>query len=881
MSRSVGERIRQKSVSATSPNNLPAPLTMFVGRETECAHIYALLRDPACRLISITGVGGVGKTRMALEVAHTLSSEPQPPFPDGIYLVPLAALNASGPLDDVLAAAIASAIGLTFSGSQMLALQIRQYLRAKNILLLLDNMEHLTAGVAFLVDLLRDASGLKLLVTSHERLRLQGEWLISLEGLPFPARLSALDAANGGALAPKEQATAVDLERYGAMRLFVQATRAYTPGFELTPAVAPAVAQICQLVAGLPLGIELAASWTRLLSCTEVAAEIAQSLDFLADRSEGLPSRQQSMRAVLEHSWNLLTTPEQQALRQLAVFRGSFTREAATAVIALSAEPASAESRPQAQHIILNVLASLVDKSLLRRTVVGTSARYELLELLRLFAAGQLAGEATAVTARHAAYYGGLLAARTTDLRGAGQLAALATISTEIAQIRAAWQSAIAAGDSATIGQALEGLFHFYDMRSWFREGALAFAEARQALERQQGDQTTLLMLGKLLAREGWFVFHEGRQIEAAVLLERSLALLRTLDARADLIFSLNYLGAVCAYLGEYARTQELCREGLTIAQALDDPSGQAIACNILGQAAYEQRDYAAAQAWSQQSLEIEQQSGNQWSMAFSLTNLGKVAYATGAYAEARWFFEESLRTRQAMNDTRGVAICLNRLGDAAAASGAHEQAWGHYETGLELFYTIGNQWGMAASLINLGQLALAQHDDAAALSLLQEALQLALGTRSLPQIVAILATATPLLRRDGEHAWADQLDLLATGTPTFDTYQPQAKRLLAWSRSAAAATETSQPEPASSIRRRAVGAAPGSQGTPAYPAGLTAREVEVLRLVAEGLTDAKVAERLVLSRRTVQTHLSSIYSKLQVNTRSAATRFAVEQGLV
>jgi len=409
---------------------------------------------------------------------------------------------------------------------------------------------------------------------------------------------------------------------------------------------------------------------------------------------------------VLEHSWNLLTTPEQQALRQLAVFRGSFTREAATAVIALSAEPASAESRPYAQHIILNVLASLVDKSLLRRTVVGTSARYELLELLRLFAADQLelAGEATAITARHAAYYGGLLAARTTDLRGAGQLAALATINTEIAQIRAAWQSAIAASDSATIGQALEGLFHFYDMRSWFREGALAFAEARQALEHQRGDQTTLLVLGKVLAREGWFVFHEGRQIEAAVLLERSLALLRTLDAHADLIFSLNYLGVVCAYLGEYSRTQELCREGLTIAQALDDHSGQAIACNILGQAAYEQRDYAAAQAWSQQSLEIEQQSGNQWSMAFSLTNLGKVAHATGAYAEARRFFEESLRTRQAMNDTRGVAICLNRLGDAAAASGAHEQAWDHYEAGLELFYTIGNQWGMAASLINLGQ---------------------------------------------------------------------------------------------------------------------------------------------------------------------------------
>ncbi len=214
----------------------------------------------------------------------------------------------------------------------------------------------------------------------------------------------------------------------------------------------------------------------------------------------------------------------------------------------------------------------------------------------------------------------------------------------------------------------------------------------------------------------------------------------------------------------------------LTIAQELDDHYGQAIASNILGQAAYEQRDYAAAQDWSRQSLAIEQQSGNQWSMAFSLTNLGKVAYATGAYAEARWFFEESLRTRQAMNDTRGVAICLNRLGDAAAALGAHDQAWEHYEASLELFYTIGNQWGMAASLINLGQQALAQQDDAAALSLLQEALRLALGTRSLPQIMAILAATTPLLRRDNELAWADELDQLATDTATFEAYQPHAK---------------------------------------------------------------------------------------------------------
>jgi DNA-binding CsgD family transcriptional regulator/tetratricopeptide (TPR) repeat protein len=602
------------------------------------------------------------------------------------------------------------------------------------------------------------------------------------------------------------------------------------------------------------------------------------------------------MRAVLGHSWGLLTGPEQQVLRQLAVFRGSFTREAAAAVIELRSDNEGlATKKPphNAQLSILNVLASLVDKSLLRRTVVRGSARYELLELLRQYAAGELqrTGEADAAARRHAAYYCGLLAAHTADLRGAGQMSALAAIGAEIAQIRAAWQWAISAGDIAAIGQATEGLFHFYDMRSWFREGALAFAAARQALERRPDDQGATLVLGKLLAREGWFTFHEGQQIEAQALLERSLALLRPLDARADLIFPLNYLGVVCTYLGEYARTQTLCREGLAIAQALGDQYGQAVACNILGQAAYEQSDYPAAQAWSQQSLSIEQQIGNQWSMSFSLTNLGKVAYATGSYIEARWFFEESLRTRQAMEDTRGVALCLSRLGDAAAASGAHDEAWERYEESLELFHTIGNQWGMAAALINLGHLALAQEHDTAALSLFQEALRLALGTQSLPQIATILTASAALVRRGGAPAWADELDQLAAAAPaSFDTYRVHAERLAVWSRGTTAPAEAldlDQPPrtlqelaPVGRIQRRETSRQPPPHAQ-AYPAGLTTREVEVLRLVAEGLTDAQVAERLVLSRRTVQTHLSSIYSKLQVNTRSAATRFAVERGLV
>jgi DNA-binding CsgD family transcriptional regulator len=241
------------------------------------------------------------------------------------------------------------------------------------------------------------------------------------------------------------------------------------------------------------------------------------------------------------------------------------------------------------------------------------------------------------------------------------------------------------------------------------------------------------------------------------------------------------------------------------------------------------------------------------------------------------------------MNDTRGVAICLNRLGDTLAASGAPDAARERFEESLRLFRSIGNQWGMASALINLGRLALGQGSAAAALAPLHEALRLALSTGAQPQVARIIAAGAALVRAGGHPAWANDLDRLASATTlALEGYREQAERLLAWlgSQSPAAAMSLDQAlrdMAAGGAQSRAAGAlsaAPGSQRA-AYPAGLTAREVDVLRLVAAGLTDAQVAERLVVSPRTVQTHLSSIYSKLQVSSRSAATRFAVENGLV
>ena len=837
------------------PHALPASAAPFVGREHEYALTLEHLRTPERRLVSLIGPGGAGKTRLAIECARAYTAEGSPRFPDGIALVPLADLAPNEQLPAQLAAAIASALGLATEPERPAIDQLIEQLSDSALLLILDNVEQVLPAAPTLAELLQGIPGLAILATSRAPLHLRGEWCVTLAGLPFLPVSSQSD----------QPITSAALEPFAASQLFVETARMASPDFALTDATAPAVAQICQQLEGLPLAIELAANWLRALSCSELAAMLADSLDLAASATLDLDERQRSMRAVFDTSWRLLSPADQAALRKLAIFRGAFTRQAASEVAGVS----------------LPELAALIDTSLLRRetgSAAATPGRFLLPELVRQYAAEYLekSGEQLAVATHHARFYANLLAAQVPDLRGSGQRAALALLSAEMPQLRAAWQTACATADASTIGRAADGLFHCYDMLSWFQEGATAFAAAADALATQQNDPEAGPVWAHALARQGWFTFHIGQQREAQAIMQRALNALRALGARAEMLFPLCYGGAVSAYLGEYATTEAQCHEALALGQELGDRYNQAIACNILGQAAYDQGQYAAAQGWSQQSLALEQQLGNRWSMAYSLTNLGKVAYITGAYPEARRMFEESLRIRQAMGDTRGVAVCNVRLGETAVALGALDEAREQYDQSLHLFRAIGNHWGEAATQISRMQLALAQHNTTEALDPMQKALQIALDLESLPQIVTLLATAAPLIRQGGDESWAAALDQLLAAAPTsLLDYQSDAYRLLAWIKrgggrvlAAAPARPAEAPAETPTARR---------QGN---PGGLTAREVDVLRLVAQGLTDAEVAERLIVSRRTVSTHLSAIYGKLQVNSRSAATRFAIEHGL-
>jgi predicted ATPase/DNA-binding CsgD family transcriptional regulator len=836
-------------------SNLPAPTSRLVGRAGECATLVALLHDPATRLVSLTGIGGVGKTRLALEVAGLLADTVEP-FTHGVFLVTLDATLPSESLDEAFAATIASVLGLTLSGPEPPLGQVLAYLRERRILLLLDG-EPLRPAAVLIARLLTGAPGLTILVATRERLGIAGELVRPLSGLPCP---------------PDDSPRADDAD--DAVTLFGELAQRLNPALTLKPEVERAIRRICRLVDGLPLAIELAAGWTGVLTCDEISAELAQGLDLLTSDRPGLPLRHQSLRAAFQTSWELLSPAERRTLRRLAVFQCAFDREEAAALLG------DVRGEGSTRSPLLAILASLVDKSLLQRETGTGAARYRLPQVIRQYATEHLvaAGESEALVERQMRQTLETVAGLLGQLRGVEQVQALGAIELRLGDVRAAWRHAARTGAATLIARAAPALFHFYDTRSWFGEGEELFGLARRSLATQPTTDAAPA-LGIVLAREGWFAFHLGRMDTALTTLRQSLDLLRAADASAELIFPLNYLAAVTAYAGDTNQAIRLAQEGLAQARALDDRYGQAIACNILGQIAYDQGDYVGARAWSTRSLVIEEQIGNRWSMAFSLTNLGKAAYAAGALPEARRLLHQSLAIRRELHDTRGMAICLSRLGDTAAVQGETLVAADHYEQSYRLFGEIGNRWGMAAALLLLGQLFLTQKATRPATRLLQEALRHALAAQARPQIVAVMAALGAAAAPD--NSWQQALGELAARAD-LDLTSDEVVRQLALATSASTITISilealaqAREQIARNVELHAHSV--GGSGQDA----LTARELEVLRLVAEGLSDAQIADRLILSRRTVSTHLSTIYSKLQVNSRTAAVHIARDQGLL
>lgn len=495
---------------------------------------------------------------------------------------------------------------------------------------------------------------------------------------------------------------------FDAIVLFIETAQRISASFEPDDAELAAIAHISKLVEGMPLGIELAAAWTRMLSCAEIAEEMEASLDFLTMTLRDLPEHHQSLRAVFARSWGLLSEAERRSFRALAVFRGGFTREAAQMV-------AGAD---------LQMLASLMDKSLLRRTAEG---RYEILEVLRQYAEEQLhaiPGEAEGIRSRHARYYLRLLRRVEEPLKGCrqhgpaiSQRSALDSIQRDFSNIRLGWRWATETCELEAISLAAMGLALFCEMRSRFREGEAMFGQAMDAVQTLH-DEAQSGLLGLLLAIQGHLLSRYGHIRDGCKMMERAYATL----ASAEESPALALVEVLSAYIGPELSPEERrgrLENSLRIYRALEDTWGVALAQEALGEHYNQVQDYISAEAMLRQSLALRRSTGDVWGTAMTLHALGHAEAALGRSSEAMRDFDESIALREQLGDIRGIAICqtlkahwLTQRGELAAAQELHQQTVQTYQAIGDVSAMTSAQAAVQMLAHELGDLDRAQTDD-------------------------------------------------------------------------------------------------------------------------------------------------------------------------
>lgn len=721
------QRIQALETTRPLAFRLPTEPTPLIGREPALLELANLLADPACRLLTLTGPGGIGKTRLALQAA--LDQAESGAFLEGVYFVPAASISSSSSLIQ----AVAAALQLSFYGARDLQDQLLGYLKEKELLLVLDNVEHLLPPPYQIVDLLTQmlahAPAVKILVTSRERLNLRQEWIFEVKGLNYPESRSDVFPA------PTQEQE--QLESYDAAQLFLQIARRLRPNFNLAEADRLALTRVCQLLAGLPLGIELAAAWIQTLSCGEIAEEIARNLEFPAAPWPDMPERHRSLHAVFEHAWSLLSTDERRAFCRLSVFRGGFTREAAEQVT--NAAPA--------------VLSSLANKSLLHR--IGDD-RYELHEFLRQRAEVKLQArvqEKERIDARHARYYAAFLQQR--EMSAGGNPKQIITeISSDIENIRLAWDWAVARASVEALGQSMEGLWGFCDTRGWFKEGEESLGRAADRLTQEMENSETAkrgriheagsaqlkLVLGRLLIRQGWFCYRRGNYRHSLEILQAGLNTLRQTegDVKPEVAFAQGQLGLVAWYLGDYAQAKAYLATGLSAGSQEAGWFGFLVDF-ARGRVSQAVGEYETAKQLYQTTIAAGRALNEQRTVAIQQICLGTVLIVEGEYLEAERLLEEGLALCQEIQDPFGKALALTYLGVIAQGRGQPRLAQQRHQASVEIFEEIGERWGIALALIGVGQAACALGEYETAHQPLRQALRMALAIEAKPLALAAL----------------------------------------------------------------------------------------------------------------------------------------------
>lgn len=850
-----------KPMSDVIPNT-PQSALPLIGREHELDQLTSLLASPDCRLLTLVGSGGIGKTRVALELA----TRQQPLFADGVFFIALQPLSAA----DALVPAIAQAIACPLFGADDPRVPLLTYLHHQHMLLVLDNFEHLLDSVDLLSDIITLAPEIKLLVTSREALNVQEEWRYALGGLSVPTGRDLRE-----------------MERASAVQLFVERARRIQPDFSLATE-RESILQICRLVDGMPLALELAAAWVGALPCATIADEIAHNFDLLTTRLRNVPTRHRSMRAAFTHSWQLLTQEQQHTFAQLSIFRGKFDYMATRQVIGAS----------------LSLVAALVDKSLLHTTPDG---RYQMHELLRQYAAEHLEtmrAESIDLCQRHCMYYAAFVAHDGAGTIGGNQHTAAAAIAANLENIQIAWQWALEYADLAALEQIAHPMAMFFQIRSRYREGATMMAQTAQVFIHHDPEGTYVAALVKALVDQGFFHLRLGQFAQAQESFAQAQArldrtgLLPPPGHTTDPLLGLGFLALIQGRYQEATRLAEAAHQRSESIQ----PGNLPAVWYIQAEAALAQGHYEQAQNYAQQAYTTTRSNQDHWFLAYCLNLLGRIACALEKYDESHHHAQESYAIREAFDDAEGMAVARTLAGKIALLQGQAGEAQRLYEHSLALYQDLGDQGGIAASLNGLGMAACNQGNYQDAHSYLRQALQIAAGIQFMSQLLAILTSSGMLLLQTGYTARAYELLHLALKHPASDREtRKRAQQLLdRWEADPASDPGIAQQTHISDLETvvtrlqsdfpRPVpqppsAAPPVSTASPTPDPSLldplTARECDVLRLIVAGHSNKDIARTLVMSVSTVKWYTSQIYSKLAVRSRTQAIVRAHELHLV
>ena len=655
------------------PNNLPAQSMPLVGRERELAATQSVLRRPEVRLVTLTGPGGTGKTRLALELAREFLGE----WVDGVFLVTLA------PVRDprLVASAIAGTLGIKEVGGLPLGETLKHALRDKRLLLVLDNFEHLVEAAPLVAELLAAAPGVKVLVTSRAAVHLSAEHEFPVPPLRLP---DAKRAADLHALASTE-----------AVELFVQRAQAVRPDFLLNQATASAVAEICVRLDGLPLAIELAAARIKLLSPQAMLVRLEQRLRLLTGGPRDLPARQRTLRATIDWSYDLLAPEEQLVFGRLAVFAGGFTLQGAEAV---------ANPPGELAVNLLDGLSSLVDQSVLQQAEgADGEPRFWMLETIREYALERLgdSGEKAAVRNAHASFFLALAEAAEPQLRGSRQAQWLQRLDTEHDNVRAAlaWT---AQGGTVEAGLRLgAALWRFWQIRGYLAEGREFL---QRLLELAEPPRSTAAW-ANAWACVGRLAWAQGDFQVARELFEQSLWVHRQLGDQPGVAFSLTNLGMVAHEQGDYGAAVSLLGEGAAGFRRAGDAWGESMSLRYLGVSVQALGDHALARSSLEECLRLARQVGDLRIIAGGLVAIGLLAREQGDLVLARSRFAEALAINRDLGDAWGIPTALANLGAVALAQGDTGAARAYLEEAFAIRGAAGDQAGMAASLEHLASL--------------------------------------------------------------------------------------------------------------------------------------------------------------------------------